>query len=44
VGAAYHWGSRHTIDLQVNNATNEWFFLVRADPPRNWRLTYRYDF
>ena len=44
VGAAYHWGSRHTIDLQVNNATNEWFFLVRADPPRNWRLTYRYEF
>jgi iron complex outermembrane receptor protein len=42
-GVSYQWGGRHEIDLQINNAGNDWFFLVRAEPPRSWRLSYRLD-
>jgi len=42
-GLSYRWGGRHTVDLQVNNANNDWFFLVRAEPPRSWRLSYKLD-
>jgi len=43
VGVSYRWGSRHSVDLQLNNVDNDWFFVVRAEPPRSWRLSYKLD-
>lgn len=44
LGASYRWNDRQQIDLQVNNVTNQWYMLVRADPPRSWRLSYKFSF
>lgn len=44
LGASYRFNDRQQIDLQVNNVTNEWYMLVRADPPRSWRLSYKFSF
>ena len=44
LGASYRWDDRHQVDLQVNNVTNQWYMLVRADPPRNWRLSYKFSY
>jgi hypothetical protein len=43
LGTSYRWGHRYTIDLQINNVGNDWFFLVRAEPPRSWRLSFKVD-
>jgi len=44
LGASYRWHDRQQVDLQVNNVTNQWYMLVRADPPRSWRLSYKFSY